>query len=278
MEIINYETAEINERLARVDTLESRVSGLTGLKFVNSTAEMTDTTRIYVNAADGNWYEYSGGSWISRGQYGGVQVDAELKTAGAAAEAKATGDLKTNYVLSRYNEFLNGQKFLPALFTRGARKVDTGKYVTANYRVTTTDSFRLERDAVVKIETGFILDIYRVTGPDSVSHSNAQNYARITAGYDYYVAIRRETEDTSEIADVSEFVSAVYIDPQTDVKIQSVVQSGNVGVPCAFIRGFRRLSDGLILPVGYCITSAHSFRVDKETTYIIQDGFKLFTK
>lgn len=94
MEIINYETAEINERLARVDTLESRVSGLTGLKFVNSTAEMTDTTRIYVNAADGNWYEYSGGSWVSRGQYGGVQVDAELETEGAAADAKVTGDLK----------------------------------------------------------------------------------------------------------------------------------------------------------------------------------------
>lgn len=91
MEIINYETAEINERLARVDTLESRVSGLTGLKFVNSTAEMTDTTRTYVNAADGNWYEYSGGSWVSRGQYGGAQVDAELETAGAAADAKATG-------------------------------------------------------------------------------------------------------------------------------------------------------------------------------------------
>ena len=35
----------------------------------NSINEMTDTSRVYVNTSDGNWYYYNGSSWISGGTY-----------------------------------------------------------------------------------------------------------------------------------------------------------------------------------------------------------------
>lgn len=54
-----------------VDAISSQISGLaSGSPLVaNSINEMTDTSKVYVNTSNGNWYYYNGSSWISGGTY-----------------------------------------------------------------------------------------------------------------------------------------------------------------------------------------------------------------
>ena len=64
-------TAEADARQAADNNLQSQVSGLaSGAPLVaTSTAEMTDTTKVYENTTDGKWYYYDGDSWEIGGTY-----------------------------------------------------------------------------------------------------------------------------------------------------------------------------------------------------------------
>lgn len=73
-DVINtYATKEDVEE--DINSLSSQISGLaSGSPLVaSSTAGMTDTTKVYVNTSDGNWYYYDGDSW----EIGGVYQAAE---------------------------------------------------------------------------------------------------------------------------------------------------------------------------------------------------------
>lgn len=65
--LINTQTSQGTKLV----NLQSQVSGLaSGSPLVaNSITEMTDTTRVYVNTTNGDWYYYNGSSWVSGGQY-----------------------------------------------------------------------------------------------------------------------------------------------------------------------------------------------------------------
>ena len=67
--------AEATARNNADSLLQSQITGLaSGSPLVaSSTDEMTDTTKIYVNTTDGNWYYYDGDSW----EIGGVYQSAE---------------------------------------------------------------------------------------------------------------------------------------------------------------------------------------------------------
>ena len=66
----------------------------------SAAADMTDTDKIYVYVGSesgytaGNWYYYNGSAWVSGGVYNSTafETDTTLSVAGAAADAKATGD------------------------------------------------------------------------------------------------------------------------------------------------------------------------------------------
>lgn len=68
---------------------------------VNTSAEMTDITKIYVYVGNeegytyGNWYYYNGTAWVSGGVYNSTafETDKTLTVSGAAADAKVTGDI-----------------------------------------------------------------------------------------------------------------------------------------------------------------------------------------
>ena len=67
--------ASIAEQFAgqnvRIDNVEAQVSSaVEGTPLpASSTADMTDTDRLYVNTTDGNWYYYDGDSWEIGGAY-----------------------------------------------------------------------------------------------------------------------------------------------------------------------------------------------------------------
>ena len=62
---------------AKLDALDNKVDSLaSGSPLVaSSTAEMTETDRVYVNTTDGNWYYYDGDSWEIGGVYQATGVD-----------------------------------------------------------------------------------------------------------------------------------------------------------------------------------------------------------
>lgn len=61
-------------------------------------SQLTDTSKIYVYIGTtgtytyGHWYYYANGAWVDGGIYGTWTTDTTLTQAGAAADAKATGD------------------------------------------------------------------------------------------------------------------------------------------------------------------------------------------
>lgn len=66
-------TNELNNKanISNINNLQNQINGLaSGSPLVaSSTSGMTDTTRIYVNTTDGNWYYYNGSSWVIGGRY-----------------------------------------------------------------------------------------------------------------------------------------------------------------------------------------------------------------
>ncbi len=76
--------SNLNERLSRENSdLNSRIRNLaSGSPLVaGSIEEMEDTTKVYVNTADGHWYYYDGTNWINGGNYQSTVLDNETKDA-----------------------------------------------------------------------------------------------------------------------------------------------------------------------------------------------------
>ena len=77
--LVQEETVNIRSDLSlfeetvnsQMSTLENKInSATTGTPLVaSSTSGMTDTSRIYVNTTNGEWYYYDGTNWVSGGEY-----------------------------------------------------------------------------------------------------------------------------------------------------------------------------------------------------------------
>lgn len=102
-------TTERSQRIAADTDLQTQITSLMGAMggpLVSDTASgMTDTSKIYVYTGNetgytfGNWYYYNGAEWVSGGVYqaSAVETDPTLSVEGMAADAAATGNLKSQY-------------------------------------------------------------------------------------------------------------------------------------------------------------------------------------
>lgn len=69
----------LNDRLNKTDEIQAQTNARLSQKadkseigspmVADSISSMTDTSKIYVNTADGNWYSYNGSNWVSGGLY-----------------------------------------------------------------------------------------------------------------------------------------------------------------------------------------------------------------
>lgn len=90
---------EANTRENSDSNLQSQINSLaSGSPLVaSSISEMTDTSRVYVNTSDGNWYYYNGTSWVNGGVYQSKEL-ADLSITGYKIKNNTIGYDKLNLV------------------------------------------------------------------------------------------------------------------------------------------------------------------------------------
>lgn len=93
----------VNGNIATMNTKIDNITSGTPIP-VSSTADMSDTTRIYLNTTDGYWYYYNGSVWTQGGVYQAVGVNTSSVTYGAldttlksGLEERFTDDTYTTY-------------------------------------------------------------------------------------------------------------------------------------------------------------------------------------
>lgn len=190
--------------------------------------------------------------------------------------------LKSAFAYTNINNFVDGNKTLPVVFIRGSRSNLTGKYGTADYRITTSDTFEVDKDVLIMIRQGFTLRLYRVTGVDQVIKEDFTGYTNLIAGREYYATIMRTTEDQTEVADIAEFASAVYAYDNVNNKLADNMAytgmlangnfTGKILIPSAFLRGLLTNTDAFI-PADYSIYTPNKFTFEYNTTFTIAPGF-----
>lgn len=93
--------AQIAADAAEAEQMFEQIKAAYGAPLVAATAaDMTDQSHVYVYTGseagytNGNWYYWNGTAWASGGVYNSTafSTDTDLEVAGAAADAKATGD------------------------------------------------------------------------------------------------------------------------------------------------------------------------------------------
>lgn len=116
----------------------------------------------------------------------------------------------TTRVLNNY--LADGKQYFDeSLFINGslvAGYIQTG----SKYRVSSTEIFTAQRDYTVKAKDGFRFGVHTFVNGEYSSDSAWQTTFDIPEGTTFKIVIARVTESTSEIANVHEFVSSIYIE------------------------------------------------------------------
>ena len=105
----------------------------------------------------------------------------------------------------------NGDELLNGVFTWGS--LSNGEWALwIYYRICTPDIVTYDRDIHIKVKSGFKFALHTFDENGTfVFDTSWRNHYTIIANTPFKMVIKRDTEDTSETADINEFVSAVYI-------------------------------------------------------------------
>ena len=150
-----------------------------------------------------------------------VVVDSSLSVSGAAADAKKTGEGisgNKNGVENNYADNVataNDKSLLVGKFVNGAIRESDGGLITYDYkyRVASEDYFNFPHDVVLYVSSGFNgrVAFYdnsdTLTGLSSLTNNAPLGIAKNTK---FRLTIKRDSETTSEVANIAEFRSSVY--------------------------------------------------------------------
>ena len=128
---INPYLEQFNTRLSQQDAKIEAVESGSPIA-VASVSEMTDTTRVYVNTTDGNWYYYNGSTWVSGGIY------------------QATGISANSIGLKEIDLSLKNYHLFKTNWLKGSASLDRGMYEPSTNRIRTKRMIYLEAGTLIK--------------------------------------------------------------------------------------------------------------------------------
>lgn len=137
-----------------------------------------------------------------------VVVDSSLTVAGAAADAKKTGQ---GITANKNNTIAlgNGQTLLTGDFINGAISESNGEILSGyKYRIVSTEYFQFDRDIFLLCESGFTARVafYNQSNQfEKITGATAINFLGIPAQQKFRISIRRAAENTAETADIETF-------------------------------------------------------------------------
>lgn len=117
------------------------------------------------------------------------------------------------------DEISSGGVFPSKFFAVGGINTN-GNYVqNITYRVATPNKFQVKNDMVISVDDGFIVTLWLYPSGESPTRQIGSGFV-IPKNTDAMIVVRRETEDTAEIANVDVFSSALLLKlNDTDEKI-----------------------------------------------------------
>jgi len=213
-------SGRIQDNYDYIDTVATALREQIGNTLVTDTIDSSlnhSKAYVYIGTSTtdinkGDWIYYDGTAWKSGGVYNseGYQTDKTLTVANMAADAEIVGgeidDLK-----SAINFSNNGYESVRMLspFENGAI-YDGAIQTYGDFRVANTNLITFTEATQLKIASGFWITIsFFVNGTYSSSTSWTANLYNLPANSTVRFSIRRETENTSEIADIGEFTNAL---------------------------------------------------------------------
>lgn len=215
--------AEKAARIAADSNLQSQVNGLaSGAPLAaSSTAGMTDTSRVYVNTTDGNWYYYDGDSWEIGGVYQSTAGNLNITSQDVVDDSLSYQKLDDNGKKGVVG--FNQKKLLNLAWENGTRYAD-GTLVAGNDTITNTEAITLTKGTRITVKSGYKLIIYTWSGGNrwtpTPSYDNSfdyligDNFSHYSS--EFYITIKHN--DDSDILP-SEGADAVdIIEPQTNIK------------------------------------------------------------
>lgn len=146
------------------DNLQTQIKSLAsgGISAANSLESMHDTSKIYVNTNDGNWYYYNGSNWIVGGVFQSTKMslDKNLNAKDLAPESYSVGQ---NFKITEniYNSVFQkiGENFKSS-FQVGGISASTGEYIpnnASNYnRITSLDFENINGTFFIKLNNSRI--------------------------------------------------------------------------------------------------------------------------
>ena len=222
------------KRILTDETGQDIVSALEALTNVMTTVSLTDVANAVTDWLDDN---------IPTGQT--VAVDQSLTVSGAAADAKKTGDHLSD--LKSALDIINGEEeYLKGTFING--NSDQGVINTNyKYRIVSSSIIAYNRAITLNAKTGFyaVIDLFtnNVFTETKLMYSSVRTLT-LPANQQFMITIKRATEDTSEIANIGEFLLGVLVVPSYRDDIndimpvkQQVVNSGILYDGCTLFPG-----------------------------------------
>ena len=242
----------VNDQNLLLSSMQTQINALenVGPLVAASTAEMTDTTKIYVNTTDGHWYWYNGSAWTSGGsfQQSGIS-DGQISFLMFSDEIKSNFNysLSENITPTTVNSILYTPRHgridedpVPNLgYSSYTLDLEVGKtYMISGVNRWTGQAFLIANsdgdilyNSTTENTSGFVgvSKLFNVQESGLVLYVNRVNYTDATYPYHYYMIQVCTVNNIYNNFKINNSISPLY-----DISDYYPQGRNNVGVLCHF--------------------------------------------
>lgn len=230
-------TAEESARIAACNTLQSKIDaeGTSRDTAINNVIASIGQEAATRSSADANLQSQINQYVTSSSEQPTEVVNARIKADGFENLSTLKSRLDSDFGVS--NGIIETKKLfedsgtitlLRGRFDVGVRNPSTGAISNFKYRISSRVPLVFPEDVTLNIKSGFQIFVYKYNGSSWDNVGWQTGTYTLDRNTQYHMQISRVTENTSEIADVAEFISAVTISGYGYVNdIKTIAQYGS---------------------------------------------------